>query len=182
MQHPSREFLDQPMFDSLRRWAHGPFASGDLPLEWTIKAMDEAGVRLGMLCAWWAPRGPLLSNDSVAECVRYAPNRFVGVASVDLFRPMDAVRELRRCVRDLGFKALRIVLGCGICRPMIAATTRCIPSVSSSAFLSVFRSDTQGRFVLLNPAGQALISITSRSNFRSSRLSRVISDIRGRKR
>jgi len=33
----------------------------------------------------------------------------VGVASVDLFRPMDAVRELRRCVRQLGFRALRIV-------------------------------------------------------------------------
>jgi predicted TIM-barrel fold metal-dependent hydrolase len=57
---------------------------------------------------------------------------------------MDAVRELRRCVRDLGFKALRIVLGCGICRPMIAATTRCIPSVSSSAFLSVFKSEHTG--------------------------------------
>ena len=56
MQHPSREFLDQPMLDSLRRWAHGTFAPGDLPLAWTIKAMDEAGVRLGMLCAWWGPQ------------------------------------------------------------------------------------------------------------------------------
>ena len=109
MQHPSREFLDQPIFESMRRWARGRFAPGDLPLEWTIKAMDEAGVSVGMLCAWWGPQGPLMSNDTVAECVRHAPNRFVGVASVDLFRPMDAVREVRRCVRDLGFKALRIV-------------------------------------------------------------------------
>ena len=53
MRHPSREFLDQPMFDSLRRWAQGAFGPGDLPLEWTLKVMDEAGVRLGMLCAWW---------------------------------------------------------------------------------------------------------------------------------
>src|SRR5215831_9426781 len=35
MQHPSREFLNQPMFDSLRRWAHGTFAPGDLSLEWS---------------------------------------------------------------------------------------------------------------------------------------------------
>jgi predicted TIM-barrel fold metal-dependent hydrolase len=33
----------------------------------------------------------------------------VGVASVDLYQPMAAVRELRRCVRELGFRALRIV-------------------------------------------------------------------------
>ena len=109
MQHPSREFLDQPIFDSLRRWAHGTFAPGDLPLEWTIQAMDEAGVRVGMLCAWWGPQGPLISNDTVSECVQRAPSRFVGVASVDLFHPMEAVRELRRCVHELRFKALRIV-------------------------------------------------------------------------
>ena len=37
------------------------------------------------------------------------PDRFAGVAAVDLVRPIDAVRELRRCVRDLGFRALRVV-------------------------------------------------------------------------
>ena len=31
------------------------------------------------------------------------------MAAVDLARPMVAVRELRRCVRDLGFRALRVV-------------------------------------------------------------------------
>jgi hypothetical protein len=47
------------MFESLRRRAHGTFAPSELPLEWTIKAMDEAGVSVGMLCAWWGPKGPL---------------------------------------------------------------------------------------------------------------------------
>ena len=37
------------------------------------------------------------------------PERILGVASADLSRPMDAVRELRRAVKQLGFKALRIV-------------------------------------------------------------------------
>jgi hypothetical protein len=37
------------------------------------------------------------------------PTRFAGLAAVDLNRPMEAVRELRRCVTDLGFKGLRVV-------------------------------------------------------------------------
>ena len=109
MQHPSKTFLAQPVFDSLRRWSHGGLPDVEIPLEATIQAMDEAGVRLGLICAWWGPQGPIISNDEVAGFVRRHPDRLVGVASVDLYRPMDAVRELRRCVRQLGFRALRIV-------------------------------------------------------------------------
>ena len=109
MQHPSRAFLADPIFDSLRRWAHGGLPDADVPLEATIGAMDEAGVGVGLLCAWWGPRGPLITNDEVGAHVRRYPERLLGVASVDLHRPMDAIRELRRCVRQLGFRALRIV-------------------------------------------------------------------------
>ena len=49
MQHPSAEFLKDPMFDSLRRWAHGQLADGEIPAEVTVAAMDAAGVRTGML-------------------------------------------------------------------------------------------------------------------------------------
>ncbi len=109
MQHPSAEFLADPMFDSLRRWARGQLAGDEVPAEATVAAMEAAGVRTGMLCAWWGPRGPLISNDAVAAIIARYPGRFAGVAAVDLARPMDAVRELRRCVRDLGFRALRVV-------------------------------------------------------------------------
>jgi predicted TIM-barrel fold metal-dependent hydrolase len=109
MQHPSSGFMASPMFESLRRWSHGELSSGDVPLESTLKAMDDAGVRCGMLCAWWGPAGPLIGNDEVATLVERHPDRFVGIASVDLHRPLDAVRELRRCVRELGFRGVRIV-------------------------------------------------------------------------
>jgi hypothetical protein len=109
MQHPSRAFLEHPMFDSLRRWAHSALVTDDIPIEATIRAMDDAGVRLGLLSAWWGPQGPLISNDEVAGWVRRFPDRLAGIASVDLHRPRDAVRELRRCVRQLGFRGLRIV-------------------------------------------------------------------------
>jgi uncharacterized protein len=32
------------------------------------------------------------------------PNRFVGVAAVNLEKPVEAVRELDRAVNELGFK------------------------------------------------------------------------------
>src|SRR5262245_61589830 len=109
MQHPSRQFLAQPMFDSLRRWAGQALADAEPPPETTIAAMDQAGVRLGLTCAWWGPQGPLISNDDVAAVVRRFPDRLVGVASVNLHRPQEAILELRRAVNDLGFRALRIV-------------------------------------------------------------------------
>jgi predicted TIM-barrel fold metal-dependent hydrolase len=108
MQHPTRRFLEQPFFESLRRWAHQDEIP-DVPLSVTLEAMDEAGVGRGLVAAWWGPQGALIDNDEVASFVRQHPDRLVGVASVDLSRPMDAVRELRRCVGDLGFRALRIV-------------------------------------------------------------------------
>ena len=108
MQHPTRRFLEQPFFESLRRWGRQDSIS-DIPLSSTIDTMDEAKVGVGLLAAWWGPGGPLIDNDEVASFVRQHPTRLAGVASVNLARPMDAVRELRRCVRELGFVGLRIV-------------------------------------------------------------------------
>ena len=109
MQHPTLEFINHPMFDSLRRWTGGEKVTEDIPVEYTVAAMDEGSVRRGLLCAWWGPQGPLISNDFVASIVKQFPDRFTGIGSVNLFRPMEAIRELRRCITDLGFKGIRIV-------------------------------------------------------------------------
>jgi predicted TIM-barrel fold metal-dependent hydrolase len=109
MQHPTIKFVNQPMFDSLRRWLGQTKLETEIPLGATIETMDRAGVGVGLLSAWWGPHGAIIGNDEVAAFVRQYPERLVGVASVDLARPMDGVRELRRCVSDLGFRALRIV-------------------------------------------------------------------------
>jgi predicted TIM-barrel fold metal-dependent hydrolase len=114
-QHPTRRHLDQPMFASLRRWTrdepslHGPLGDGEWPVSHTLASMDEAGVALSLISAWVGPRGSLISNDEVATFVREAPDRLAGVGSVDIGRPRDAVREIRRCVRELGFKAIRVL-------------------------------------------------------------------------
>ena len=101
------------MFESLRRWTRGDAggmgATAEWPVSVTLASMDAAGVTTSLLSAWEGPRGSLISNDEVAGFVREAPERLVGVGSVDLSRPRDAVREIRRCVRDLGFKAIRVL-------------------------------------------------------------------------
>lgn len=109
MQHPTPRFLEHEMFDSLRRWTGGKMPEGEIPIDATVAAMDAAGVSFGLLSAWSAPTGSMISNDEVAAWVERHPTRFAGLAAVDLRRPMEAVRELRRCVTELGFKGLRVI-------------------------------------------------------------------------
>ena len=110
MQHPTQRFLDHEMLATLRRWTGGAMPDDDVPIDVTIAAMDAAGVAVGLLSAWRGPNGlDLVSNDEVAAGVRSHPDRLAGLATVDLDRPMEAVRELRRRVRDDGFVGLRVV-------------------------------------------------------------------------
>lgn len=108
MQHPTERFLAQPIFDSLRRWT-GQALAVPPPVSATVAAMDQGGVALGLLSAWWGPQGELIGNDEVAVILREHSGRFQALAGVNLARPLEAVRELRRCVRQLGFCGLRLV-------------------------------------------------------------------------
>ncbi|WP_097304957.1 amidohydrolase family protein [Pseudomonas chlororaphis] len=80
-----------------------------LSIEQTVELMDQAGVEKLMLAAWCRPERWVFSNDEIAAYTRAYPERFVGVATVDLSRPMAALAELERAVGELGCKALRIV-------------------------------------------------------------------------
>lgn len=108
MQHPTQRFLEQPFFASLNRWTKTTEITVP-PLSMTLASMQQANVSKGLIAAWYGPQGALISNDEVASFVAQDPERLVGIASVDLTNPMNAVRELRRCVNELGFKGLRIV-------------------------------------------------------------------------
>jgi predicted TIM-barrel fold metal-dependent hydrolase len=109
MQHPTLRFLRHEMFEPLRRWTGQELPSEELSIDLTLAAMDAAGVSFGLLSAWQAPEGPLITNDEVAGWVAEHQGRFAGLAAVDLGKPMTAVRELRRCVEETGFKGLRVV-------------------------------------------------------------------------
>lgn len=109
MQHPTMKFINHPMFESLRRWMGAKIFEEEIPVEYTLEAMERAGVKTGLVCGWWGPHGALISNDEVAEIVSRYPDRFKGIASVDISRPMEGIREVRRCVKKLGFIGVRIV-------------------------------------------------------------------------
>lgn len=74
-----------------------------------VEAMDRAGIQMLMLSAWHRPGKWIIHNDTVAEMVSEYPDRFAGVATVNLEKPLLAARELERAMKSLGVKALRIV-------------------------------------------------------------------------
>ena len=110
-QHPTARHISDPIFASLRRWTkeQEPDPEAEIPVSLTVGAMDAGGVSQALISAWYAPRNVMISNDEVASFVAQAPDRLVGVGSVDISRPMEAVAEIRRCVNELGFKAIRVL-------------------------------------------------------------------------
>ena len=108
-QHPTLRHSQDPIFDSLRRWTKTQAPTEQLPVSLTVDLMDQGGIDRMLISAWSAPRNNMISNDEVADFVAEAPDRLIGVGSVDLSRPMEAVAEIRRCVRELGFKAIRVL-------------------------------------------------------------------------
>ena len=109
IQHPTPTFMRDPMFESLLRWMGVTQVPDSIPVEFTLGALDAATIDRALVSAWYGPQGPLLSNDEVAALTRAHPERLFGVGSVDLRRPMAAVAEVRRCVHELGFKAIRVL-------------------------------------------------------------------------
>ncbi len=107
-QQPNDVFLSQPWLATLRRWT-GQDEFGGRTVTSTVTALDDAGVDTALTCAWSSPAGMLITNDEVAATVAARPDRFAGVAAVDLHQPVAAVRELRRAVTELGLVALRVV-------------------------------------------------------------------------
>lgn len=108
-QHPTLRHIQDPIFESLRRWTKTPLPTQAPPVSATVGMMDSGGVDKCLISAWAAPGKTMISNDEVASFVEEAPERLVGVGSVDISKPMQAVRDIRRCVNELGFKAIRVL-------------------------------------------------------------------------
>lgn len=108
-QHPTLRLQHEPMLATLNRWTRQAPPAEPLPVAATVAAMDQGGVAKSLISAWVAPRNVMVSNDEVAQFVAQAPDRLAGIGSVDITKPMAAVAEVRRCVRELGFKGIRVL-------------------------------------------------------------------------
>lgn len=78
-------------------------------LEEFIATMDACGIDLAGLAAI-VPTAPELGesgNEFIYECVARYPDRLFGWCSVVPYEP-NAPRELERCIRELGFKGLKL--------------------------------------------------------------------------
>lgn len=95
--------------DLLIKLGQKPIVEKGISPEDTIQMMDEAGIATVLLSAHHRPGQWVISNDEIAAIVQQFPDRFVGVAAVNLDKPVEAVHELERAVKELGFKALRVV-------------------------------------------------------------------------
>src|SRR5579863_1295553 len=88
-----------------------------------LQAMDEAGIDKvllsfgagfrtfgvqGILDRVEAANTARTVNDFLAEQVRAHPSRYIGMATLALQNPDEAVRELERCVTKLGFKGVMV--------------------------------------------------------------------------
>jgi predicted TIM-barrel fold metal-dependent hydrolase len=107
----------------------------------------------------------MISNDEVAGFVAEARGRLIGVGSVDIAKPMAAVREIRRCVQELGFKAIRVLPwlwevpptdrhGC----PRAASARRRLGPVPSSPMLQTRAEATEYRQTSLHADVMAFIA------------------------
>lgn len=80
------------------------------PRELMLQLMENAQVDKILLCNWSRPvTGLLLPNEKIAEYTRANPDKFVGIGAVNLTKPMEAVREVEKCVKEFGFKGIRIL-------------------------------------------------------------------------
>ena len=97
-----------PWLEPLLRWT-GQSEFSVPTVASTVAAMNEAGVSISLLAAWHGPQGSLISNEEVSAQIDGAPERFRGLATVDLRQPMTAVREIRKWVDGKRFVGVRVV-------------------------------------------------------------------------
>lgn len=108
-QIPTPRMANAPWMASLLRWTGQKPEDIVLDVASTLSAMNDADVELALLSAWHDPSGPLISNEQVAAQIDEAPDRFRGLATVNLTDPMQAVREIRQWMSDDRFVGVRVV-------------------------------------------------------------------------
>jgi aminocarboxymuconate-semialdehyde decarboxylase len=107
----ARMMLDGKLFREIDENCFSPEAR--------IKECDENGVQVQVLStvpvmfSYWAKPEHTLDlsrylNDHIAQVVSEYPNRFIGLGTLPMQAPELAVKELRRCVQDLGLAGVQI--------------------------------------------------------------------------
>ena len=111
--------FSSPASDAVNRAQFAMIGPKMSNLEVRLKDMDACGIDVQVLSPspgqyyYWAEpeialEGCKLTNDGIADAVAKHPKRFVGLGNVPLQSSELAVRELRRCVKQLGLKGVEL--------------------------------------------------------------------------
>lgn len=77
-------------------------------LDEVLAEMDAAGVARGVASSFKFLDTWVVNNDETAAYVAEAPDRLIGCCTIDIRDPVPAMRELRRCIEELGMRAVRL--------------------------------------------------------------------------
>ena len=91
-----------------------------ISVEDRLRVLDAQGIDIQIVappppqCYYFSPIehavvGTRMLNDGIAEWVGHHPDRLLGLGSVPLQDPAEAVTELDRCVNDLGLKGVMLL-------------------------------------------------------------------------
>ena len=95
-QVPTPRLAQAPWLEPLLRWTGVKPVDFQLTPKMALDAMDAAGIDKMILSAWSAPDGDLISNADLNAQIDAAPDRLHGLISVDLSRPDQAARTIRK--------------------------------------------------------------------------------------
>jgi predicted TIM-barrel fold metal-dependent hydrolase len=109
--HPTDERIARAWAGDLEdaeRFFRGPWTHEDLDATASRYAsLDVVAVLLGA-DAETTTGVPAYPNDELAAACRKYPDRFIGFAGIDPWKGEQAIRELERCVRELGLKGVKL--------------------------------------------------------------------------
>jgi predicted TIM-barrel fold metal-dependent hydrolase len=89
------------------------YVEGDYDLESKLKAMDENGVDIAILRVpvwqeWLKLETCKLINDESADMCKRSNGRLFGTACVPPWGGKDDIKEMERCIKDLGFVGVQL--------------------------------------------------------------------------
>lgn len=97
------------LFDAHCHLGHALHATRSCSVEQMLESMETHGIDRALLIPYPVVRDEKVEHDLIGDAVRRYPKQFCGTVCLDPYQPHEQLRdEMRRCVEELGFRALKL--------------------------------------------------------------------------